>query len=283
MLNPDKPVPSNLELGGYFLDPANPAVQDFLVKLALEIVTRYDVDGFQLDYIRYPASFPPDRFSYHRTTWGYTPVARNLFKARYGVDPAEVDPKDPRAEELWTAWSQFKTAQVNHFVERVVQALRQRRPDVKISAAVFPDARSALLLKHQDWQAWARNGWVDFFAPMTLTSAVKVVEQDTRAMVNVTHGKVPVYSGIFGPFNDNTAEHVLRQIETARQAGAQGYVLFDTAHLSARMLQALKTIQNPPPIVATPEPTVTPAPVPAGQEPAKPRKRHWWQRKLKGS
>jgi uncharacterized lipoprotein YddW (UPF0748 family) len=281
LLTPDKPMPSNLELGGYFLDPANPAVQDFLAKLALEIVSRYDVDGIQLDYIRYPASFPPERFSYRRTTWGYTKIARNSFKSRYGVDPAEVDPKDPRAEELWAAWNNFKTEQVTRFVERVTRSIRAQRPNLKISAAVFPDAEAALLVKHQDWQCWARNGWVDFFAPMTLTSAIKVVEHDTRYMVNATNGKVPVYSGIFGPFNDNSAEHILRQINTAKTAGASGYVLFDTAHLSARMLEALKAIQNPQPIVTTPEPVASPAPVPA-EQPAKQKKRRWWQRKEKG-
>ncbi|HEY9687254.1 MAG TPA: family 10 glycosylhydrolase [Coleofasciculaceae cyanobacterium] len=282
LVTPDQPMPSNLELGGYFLDPANPAVQDFLAKLSLEIVSRYDVDGIQLDYIRYPASFPPERFSYRRTTWGYTKIARNAFKSRYGVDPAEVDPKDPRAEELWTAWNNFKTEQVTHFVERVTKAIRAQRPGIKISAAVFPDAEAALLMKHQDWQCWARNGWVDFFAPMTLTSAIKVVEHDTRYMVNATNGKVPVYSGIFGPFNDNSAEHILRQINTAKTAGASGYVLFDTAHLSARMLEALKAIQSPQPIVTTPEPVASPsAPVPSSEQPAKQKKRHWWQRRGK--
>ncbi len=280
LISPTQPVPSNLELGGYFLDPANPAVRDFLVKLATEIVTRYDVDGFQLDYIRYPASFPPDRFSYLKTTWGYTPVARNSFKSRYGVDPTEIDPKDPRADELWKAWNDFKTEQVTSFVERITRTIREKNPKVKISAAIFPDAVAALTVKHQDWQTWGRNGWIDFFAPMTLTSAFKVVEKDTRYMVTATNGKVPVYSGLFGPFNDNSAEHILKQIDTAKQAGASGYVLFDTAHLSARTLEALKTVQNPPPVVSAPSTNTSPPPVPAQTgKPAKVKKKHWWGKK----
>lgn len=277
LLAPSKPVPSTLELGGYFLDPANPAVQGFLLKLAEEIVTRYDVDGFQLDYIRYPASFPADRFSYRKTTWGYTNWARNSFKSQTGVDPAEIDPKDPNVEELWKAWADFKTDQVTGFVEKAVTMLGQKRPDLKISAAVFPEAENALLLKHQDWATWARNGWLDFLAPMTLTSAIKVVERDTRYMVGATYSKVPVYSGIFGPFNDNTAEHVLQQIDAAKKAGAKGYVLFDTAHLTTRMLAALKAMQVPEPEVhSQPSSTVTtPPPVPP-QKPGKKKKR-WWR------
>ncbi len=271
---PDKPVPSTLELGGYFLDPANQQVQTFLTKLAEEIVTRYDVDGFQLDYIRYPASFPADRFSYRKTTWGYTDVARAAFKAQYGVDPVDIDPKSPDFEMLWKAWNDYKVAQVSNFVHKVTDDIRQKRPGIQISAAVFPDANSALALKHQDWRTWALNGWINFYAPMTLTSAIKVVDRDTRNMLVSTQNKIPVYSGIFGPFNENSAEHVLSQIDTAKQAGASGYVLFDTAHLTARTLEALKAVQVPK-VVTTPPPSVTEVAAPV----AKPKKRHWWSRK----
>lgn len=276
MKAPDKPVPSTLELGGYFLDPANPEVQTFLLKLTSEIVTRYDVDGFQLDYIRYPASFPSDRFSYRKTTWGYTDVSRKAFKAQYGIDPVDIDPKNPEFDSLWKAWNGYKVAQINNFVQRATTLIRQQKPTVKISTAVFPDTESALALKHQDWSAWALNGWVDFYAPMTLTSANKVIDRDVRNMVRITNGKVPVYSGLFGPFNDNSAELVLSQIDTARQAGAKGYVLFDTAHLTRRMMEALQVVQVPKPTVAPVEPEKKPV---AETVPAKPKKKRWWQRR----
>jgi uncharacterized lipoprotein YddW (UPF0748 family) len=272
--SPDKPVPSSLELGGYFLDPANPEVQTFLLKLSDEIVSRYKIDGFQLDYIRYPASFPADRFSYRKTTWGYTDVARKAFKAQAGIDPVDIDPKNPQADAQWAAWNQFKVAQVSNFVQKVTQSIHKINPEIKISAAVFPEADKALAVKHQDWLTWAQNGWIDFFAPMTLTSATKVVDRDTRRMIQVTKGKVPVYSGIFGPFNENSTEQVLSQIDTAKQAGASGYVLFDTAHLTAKTLSALRTVQVPQ-LVAKPAVIVESAPT----ETTKPKKHHWWSRK----
>ena len=272
MLAPKKPVPSTLETGGYFLDPANPEVQDFLLKLADEIATRYNIDGFQLDYIRYPASFPPDRYSYRKTTWGYTDLARAQFKAAYGVDPVDIDPKKPEQDRLWQTWNDFKTAQVNRFVERVSLLMRQKHPNVKLSAAVFPDIAAALGQKSQDWQGWAQRGWIDFFAPMTLTSSNKVIERDVRTMVNTTQGRLPIYAGLFGPFNDAPAELVLSQIDTAKRAGASGYVMFDSAHLTRRDLEALKMAQNP-------EPAVVPAMIQPGPQPTPPaptKKRRWW-------
>lgn len=273
---PKQPVASTLENGGYFLDPANAQVQDFLLKLVDEITTRYNIDGFQLDYIRYPASFPPDRYSYRKTTWGYTDTARAQFKAQFGIDPVDIDPREAQTnaqmDAMWKAWKDFKVVQINKFVEKTSNLIHQKHPGIKVSAAVFPDVAGALVQKSQDWATWSQRGWIDLYTPMTLTSANKVIERDVRTMRNATGGSVPIYAGLFGPFNDAPAELVLEQIDTAKRAGASGYVLFDTAHLTRRDLEALKIAQT---VQAVPPPTVTPKPV---ETPA-PKKRRWWQRK----
>jgi uncharacterized lipoprotein YddW (UPF0748 family) len=238
--------PSTLESGAFFLDPANPEVRKFVLALIDEIATRYPVDGIQLDYIRYPASFPPDRFSYHKTTWGYTPVARQQFQQMTGMDPALLDPKNPEQAELWRQWQAFKTEQVSSFVQTASRLIKTRKPSIQVSAAIFPAPEDSVLRKHQEWTRWVANGWVDFLAPMTLTSAIKVVEDDTRRVAGASQMKIPVISGIFGPFNNNSAEHVLEQIDAARRAGAQGFSIFDTAHLTGRMMQALQASQAKP-------------------------------------
>jgi uncharacterized lipoprotein YddW (UPF0748 family) len=74
------PVPSNIEEGHYFLDPANLEVRQFLEKLVMELVTQYPVDGVNLDYIRYPASLPIEKPGYLESNWGYTPVALKAFQ-----------------------------------------------------------------------------------------------------------------------------------------------------------------------------------------------------------
>lgn len=38
----------------WFLDPGNPETKEYLFSIVKEIVSRYDVDGIHLDYIRYP-------------------------------------------------------------------------------------------------------------------------------------------------------------------------------------------------------------------------------------
>jgi len=247
-LESKKLVPSTLESGAYFLDPANTEACRFVSSLIHEVVSRYNVDGFQLDYIRYPASFPQDRFSYLQTTWGYTPTAREQFKALTDFDP-KLFTKPGLAQDqasLWRQWNNFKTAKVTDFVKTATADIRHTKPTLAISAAVFPKIEDSLERKHQDWATWGQNHWVDFLAPMTLTSAIKVVAENTHRMIAKTNGSIKVYSGIFGPFNNNSAEDVLAQIDAARRVGAQGYIVFDSAHLTNRINQALSQVHGTP-------------------------------------
>ncbi|MEM0951531.1 MAG: family 10 glycosylhydrolase [Cyanobacteria bacterium P01_H01_bin.74] len=242
--SPRLPVASSLENGAYFLDPANPSAKVFIQALIKELVTEYDIDGFQYDYIRYPASFASDRYNFKRTTWGYSPVSRRAFEEQFGIDPATINPSSPNRAVLWARWNQYKTGLINNFVSETTAMIRTIKPDVLISAAVFPKVKSARQLKHQDWPTWGKNNWVDCFTPMTLTSALKVIHQDTDNMIGLLNHEIPVYSGLFGPFNNNSPEHILAQIQAAKQSGASGYVLFDSAHLMPPALQALKVSQR---------------------------------------
>jgi uncharacterized lipoprotein YddW (UPF0748 family) len=234
--SPQNPVSSNVETGHYFLDPANADATAFLQTLLVEIATRYPVDGIQLDYIRYGSSFPIHRYSYVKTTWGYTPVARAAFQAKTGVDPATLLPAQTA---LWQQWMQMKTGWVSQFVASASKAIHQARPGIQVSAAVFPGLEDALIKKHQDWALWAKQGLVDFLAPMTLTSATKVVHDDTRRLISEMDNRVPVVSGVFGAFNGNTPALLLDQVYQAEKAGAKGVCIFDTAHLTADHLKAL--------------------------------------------
>jgi uncharacterized lipoprotein YddW (UPF0748 family) len=250
------PQPSTIELGHYFMDPANPEVQTFLATLLKELATDYAVDGIQLDYIRYPSSFPKDRIKYLDTTWGYTAVARRAFQHQTGVDPIDLTPADP----YWEPWGQFKANQVTAFVDRAHRVVSEARQStgrsIALSAAIFPEAEQALALKHQDWSRWLANGWLDFLAPMSLTGAVNAVQANVARVVQ-SHPlatQPSVVSGVFGPFNNLPPQRLMEQLEASLQAGASGYAIFDSAHLTGDMLKALGAWQLPLPIMAAPVP-----------------------------
>ncbi|HCF27678.1 MAG TPA: hypothetical protein DEV81_10880, partial [Cyanobacteria bacterium UBA11049] len=86
--------------GKPFLDPAHPAARQYLLSLFEEIVSRYQVDGLQLDYIRYPFQDPgADR------TYGYGMAARQQFRELTGVDPTTIKRSD---RDLWQKWTDFR-------------------------------------------------------------------------------------------------------------------------------------------------------------------------------
>ncbi|MEJ6485172.1 family 10 glycosylhydrolase [Nostoc punctiforme UO1] len=143
-----------------FFDPANPEVRQYLLKLYEEIVTRYDVDGLQLDYIRYPFQDPSAGRIY-----GYGKAARAQFQQLTGIDPINISPSQP---ELWQKWTAFRTEQVDSFVAKVSEQLRQKRPNLILSVAVFPLPEQERIQKiQQNWETWARRGDVDLIVPMT--------------------------------------------------------------------------------------------------------------------
>ncbi len=52
--------------GAYYLDPGLPSVRKYLVKLYKELLEKYDFDGINLDYTRYPGDDFPDGASFRR-------------------------------------------------------------------------------------------------------------------------------------------------------------------------------------------------------------------------
>ena len=129
------------------LDPGVPGTAEYLAELVREIVSRYDVDGIHLDYIRYPEPSIPfdDRRTY----------------ARYGHHR-------PKAE--------WRRENVNRTVQLISETVRAIRPWVKITCAPIGkyadlptqsskgwNARDAV---SQDAQLWLRRGWMDGLFPM---------------------------------------------------------------------------------------------------------------------
>lgn len=142
----------------YAFDPGHPGVQQHTFDVAMDLISRYDIDGFHWDYIRYAGK-----------EWGYNAVAVSRFNERFRRS-GRPSPRDPE-------WLQFRRDQVTALVRKVYLSAFALKPQLKLSAATITfapgvasteqwptsDAYSDVL---QDWRAWMEEGILDLNLPM---------------------------------------------------------------------------------------------------------------------
>ncbi|MBL9139619.1 MAG: family 10 glycosylhydrolase [Verrucomicrobiales bacterium] len=143
----------------YAFDPGHPEVQEHTFNVAMDLIRRYDLDGFHWDYVRY-----------NGRDWGYNRSALERFHRLYRRK-GKPRPDDPD-------WMQFRREQVTDLVRKVYLTALAERPSVKISAATIAFApgieertdwptSAAFSDVLQDWRAWLQEGILDLSIPMT--------------------------------------------------------------------------------------------------------------------
>ncbi len=206
-----------------FLDPANQGARRYLLRLFDEILTEYDVDGLQLDYIRYPFQDPSAGRSY-----GYGTASRRAFKAQTGVDPTTISPSD---RALWERWTDFRIEQVDSFVSAVSRLVERRRPEAILSAAVFPMPEHERRHKlQQGWERWARSGEVDIIVTMSYAIDTPQLEALVNPWLDPSLSPALVLPAIRLLNLPNTL--AVDQIQALRDLPAGGYALFAAENLT---------------------------------------------------
>ena len=145
--------------GNYAFDPGHPDVQRHTFNVCMDIISNYDVDGFNFDYIRYAGR-----------QWGYNPITVARFNRLFGRtgQPSTTD----------AAWMQFRRDQVSALLRKVYLSTMEIKPHVKISADTITWApgptsdtswtNTSAAYQHvlQDWRSWMQEGILDINIPM---------------------------------------------------------------------------------------------------------------------
>ena len=221
------------EHNGYFIDPANPEVHSFLYELLCEIIYRYEPDGINLDYIRYPQSLTKGYPSYDMSSWGYTNFARNEFRNIYGVDPIDLKVSDL----LWNHWQYYRCNKVTTFVRKVSDLCRSNK--VLLTTVIFPNRNNAIDTKLQDWKTWSINNFVDGFTPLFLTCDDKTATNLIEEVMRNKSASTKLYAGLFVTFMNGSNSDLMKQIHAIRKYSLNGLIIFDYAHFSEKYRNAL--------------------------------------------
>lgn len=161
-----------------WLNPLHPDVQNLMLGIIREVVTRYDIDGIQLDdHFGMPVELGYDDYT----------VAR--YREEHDGDDPPDDPNDPD-------WVRWRADQITALMGRIVQTVKAAKPNcfVSLSPNPHPFAYEYFL---QDWATWLDNGWLDEVIVQvyrnSVDSFVNVLEQpDVRDIKN----RVPVSIGV---------------------------------------------------------------------------------------
>ena len=133
--------------GEVFMIPGQPGTADYIASIAREITERYDIDGINLDYIRYPES-------------SYRFNDDNLYKA---------------ASTSMTK-AEWRRDNITRIIRRVHDEVKAVKPWVKLSSSPVGKYRSLTRYRsggwdcydgvYQDPQAWLRDNIQDMLFPM---------------------------------------------------------------------------------------------------------------------
>lgn len=192
---------------GYYLDPGNPDAMQWNHNMALDIVGRYNVDGFSWDYIRYPEQDA-----------GYNSVALSRYNTEFGLSgkPSTTD----------SNFSDWRRRQVTDFVRWTDSELLALKPNLVISASVFASRSDAYTARFQDWKTWNSEGIIDICLPMNYSS--------TNSTYNSRCDDIYANQGIRYAYIGqgaylNTKANTVTQLAYARSKGFYGTALYSYA------------------------------------------------------
>jgi len=192
--------------GEGWLDPGFPAVREYLVTVAVDLVSRYDVDGINFDFIRYPGRAFPDDAAYRQ--YGQ------------GMDRS--------------AW---RRQNVTGFLRAFVDRARKAKPRLKIGCSPLgiPEETplgtqtTARIAFAQDAREWVRTGLVDYAsAQIYWDIGSSHRDPDFAAVARSWRVAAPqrqVVAGI-GVYKPEVRAQIRAQIDSARAAGMDGQAFF---------------------------------------------------------
>jgi hypothetical protein len=213
---------------------AFPQVMKYKVAVVQEIISKYEVDGLFLDWIRTgDIRDNPQTDRDGVADHGYEEPLVEGFKAKYGADPHGLLNGDER-------WVRFRAQPHTEFMRSVRKLAESRKAGMPISVLVAHpwcyrgmqdkidgNLRGLLL----EVTTWAREGLIDAAVAAGYYLAGGDAEKAYRALVEETQGKVAVWLYEWVP---SSVEEIEADVALARRLGAKQVLFWEADYIDAR-------------------------------------------------
>ena len=191
-----------------WVSPAINEVKNRMIDITEEIVKNYEIDGIQLDRVRYENVYA-----------GFNETSIKLYREKYGKEP---DIKD-------SDFIEYRKNLITEFVEELYKRIKNIKPDIEVSAAVFHSPKTAENVL-QDWKVWAEKGILDYVYTMSYTNnenSFQVFLNDNIGVFKDKNLKTKLVIGVGAYYKNMTPEILSRQIkEVYRTNEAEGVCYF---------------------------------------------------------
>lgn len=130
----------------YWMVHTREDVQNFIIDLCKEMALNYDLDGIELDRIRYSS-----------LEYGYDEYTDSLYKAEHGGVSPPTNISDP-------TWIRWRANKLNEFMVKAYDSIKTINPHINISNAPSLYSSGSYTAYNsfcQDWVGWLQQGSVD--------------------------------------------------------------------------------------------------------------------------
>lgn len=213
------------------LDPGRPEVRNFVTRVVMDVVRRYDVDGIHFDDYFYPYPVPKVNLNDEATFQNYS--------------------------RGFTNKADWRRDNVNLLVKTVSDSIRRVKPWIKFGVSPFgiwrnrsssPEGSNsrgfeAFSGNFSDSRKWVQEGWVDYIAPQVYWSMGSTTANYAQLVSwwsdNVSEPHLYIGHGVY---KVNSDSHWKRPLEVPNQVRYNRS--FENVHGS--ILFSAKTLRNNP-------------------------------------
>lgn len=222
-----------VKFGSYeWMDPGDPEAREWSMRVILDVVRRYDVDGVHIDDYFYPYPVRGVKFDDERSYAGY--------RARGGK----------------LGRSDWRRQNIDDFVRDLYENVHDEKSWVQVGISPFGIARpgepagiKAGIDQYEDLYAdvphWLRQGWLDYLAPQ-LYWPIDQKPQSFPVLLRYWHRKNVIYRHVWPGINPGRClqqkppcrpNELTDQIELIRGEGRNGQVSLGHVHFSFKALR----------------------------------------------
>jgi uncharacterized lipoprotein YddW (UPF0748 family) len=206
----------------YWMNPGYYKTQDYLVNILLEITNKYDVDGIQLDFFRYPGREFGDEEHF----------------SKYGLN---------------TSLEDWRRNNLTSILRKLQERINPKNPKLKIGATPIGIRNNLDGAKgwegfssaFQDTETWLKEGLVDYLAPQIYWD----FNNNPRFDVLAKDWTFKSYNRniVLGlaAYKSDVKNELARMIDFSREIGAAGVAFFRYSFISSETEQYFDDIMFP--------------------------------------